>query len=77
MSWDADGLLAETPQSRVLVRWADYVKRRENDAVILLYHSDPLFQFLPKRAFDAAQLASLRTFLDRVPSSRRRAIPRP
>ena len=72
VSWDDAGLLAETAQSRTLVRWPDYVRRREDAATVLLYQSDLLFQFLPKRAFTAAQMVSLRLHLDGVPAGRGR-----
>ncbi len=72
VSWDDAGLLAETAQSRALVRWPDYVKRREDAATVLLYQSDVLFQFLPKRAFTDAQFAALRPHLDLIPRRRGR-----
>lgn len=64
--WTDDGLVVDGRNARSQTAWGDYLKRKENDRVALLYHSDLLFQMLPKRAFSEEQWASLRPYLDRV-----------
>lgn len=49
----ADPLAAVTP-------WGDYARWRENEDIVLFFHSDAMFQMLPKRALDPAQLEDIR-----------------
>lgn len=65
--WDEAGLHVETPQVAALVSWSDFIKRRENALTLLLYHSDAMFQFIPKRLLDGARAASLNRLAQQVP----------
>ena len=60
VTWDAAGMSTETPRGRSTMAWGDYVRWRENGSVVLLYHSDNLFQFLPKRVLDVVQVDDMR-----------------
>ena len=60
-SWDEDCLSVTCESGNARRRWSDYVKYRENDRVLLLYHADNLFEMLPKAWFSGAeQMAGLR-----------------
>lgn len=50
-SWDTESIsvVSDTGQAKRL--WSDYVKRRENDQMFLLYHSDVMFEIFPKSWF--------------------------
>jgi hypothetical protein len=37
------------------LRWADLVKAKENDALVLLYRSDYNLSMIPKRSFSGAE----------------------
>jgi hypothetical protein len=50
--WDDAGLAWSSENGSGKTAWGDYLKRRQNDRVVLLYHSDAMFQMLPKRAFE-------------------------
>lgn len=59
-TWDAEGLSWSSANGSGRTPWSDYVKWRQNEHILLLYHSDALFQMLPKRAFSSdLQLPSL------------------
>lgn len=49
--WDDSGLAWSSENGSGKTAWSDYLKRRQNDRVVLLYHSDAMFQMLPRRAF--------------------------
>jgi hypothetical protein len=68
--WDDHGLSWTSVQSSGTTPWTDYLKWRENEHMFLLYHSDLMFQMLPKRAFrDAELLKSFATVVHRIPAA--------
>lgn len=70
--FDDTGLALSTPLGQGHRPWSHYIRLRENDAVILLYHSDILFDLIPKRWFaDPAMLQAFRTELSRHPFTAR------
>ncbi len=73
MSWSDDGLTARTPTANSVTPWAHYFRWREDGQVILLYLTEVLFQFIPKRVLSSEQLASLRALAVSagVPGARR------
>ena len=73
MSWSDDGLTARTPTANSVTPWAHYFQWREDRQVILLYFTEVLFQFIPKRVLSSEQLASLRALAVKagVPGARR------
>ena len=60
VNWSDAGFAAKTPTASSLTPWAHYFRWREDSHVILLYLTEVLFQFIPKRVLSAEQLASLR-----------------
>jgi hypothetical protein len=58
--WDADAMVAASENGHNVTPWRDVLRWREDAHTVLVYHSDLLFQFIPKRAASEAQLASLR-----------------
>lgn len=62
-SWSDAGLHARTCTVDGTTPWDHYVKWRENASTILLYHSDRLFQLIPKRALSPEQVASIAGYL--------------
>ena len=56
-SWDSECLsvVSETGQARR--PWSDYVRSKENDEVFLLYHSDTMFEVIPKVWFQGREQA--------------------
>ena len=60
-SWDGEMIKAEMQSGHSARPWRLYVRRKEDDAVILLYLTDGLFQIFPKRWFsDANSLEQFR-----------------
>jgi len=48
-------------------RWSDYTKLRENEEVLLLYHSDVMFEVFPKAWFNGqAQMDEFRRLASRA-----------
>ena len=62
LAWNADGLRVRTPNLDGRTPWAHFRRWREDGRVVLLYHSDALFQFIPKRVLNPEQLADLRAY---------------
>lgn len=66
-SWDGEGLAWSNANGSGKTAWTDYVKWRQNERLFLLYHSDVMFQMLPKRAFQGAeQLQSFAAELEQI-----------
>lgn len=59
---DAEGLRTETETGSSRTPWTDYLRRREDERVILLYRSDAIFHFIPTRILSAEQRAAMRAF---------------
>jgi hypothetical protein len=53
-SWDNEFLITSSRDGHAKKRWKDYLRLREDDGMLLLYHSDDLFQMVPKRWFSNA-----------------------
>lgn len=66
LAWDDEGLSMCGRLGQGRTPWDAYLKKKENEAIVLLYQSDLLFQMLPLRAFTAAQRQSLQPYLERV-----------
>ena len=70
VSWDEVGLDSRTPRSTSTTPWDAYVGRREDASTMLFFQTDALYQFLPKHALTAAQVARLRDLAAAVPERR-------
>ncbi|MBB6342906.1 hypothetical protein HNP49_003094 [Pseudomonas fluvialis] len=65
--WSPDGLLVTSDTSSCLTPWSHFVRWRENKDVVLLYHSDCLFQILPKSIFTSQESEQkLRSYIEPV-----------
>lgn len=49
IAFETGGLRTAAPFGNSFIPWADFRKLREDKHVMLFYHSDALFQFVPKR----------------------------
>jgi hypothetical protein len=59
-SWTSDAIEARGISGQSHRPWTTYHKVRENEQLVLLYHSDNLFEMFPKRWFsDASALKQL------------------
>ena len=54
--WDETGLHISTPLSHALRPWPYYLKHIEDEEILLLYHSDAMFELIPKRWPEHARL---------------------
>ena len=57
--------------------WTHFIKWKENKEVIMLYHSDVLFNMIPKRFFtDSQQIETFKSFLEnnKVPTAKSRSV---
>ncbi len=61
VTWDTQGLRAATLNSDTRTPWPHYRRWREDARVVLLYQSDALFQFIPKRVLGKDQVTDLQT----------------
>jgi hypothetical protein len=59
-SWSPAGLKVTSEAGEWLTPWDHYLRRAENDEILLFYQSPRLFQMLPKRALTPEQVADLR-----------------
>jgi len=50
-SWDKDGVSVTSANANARRPWSDYIKTLESDDLILLYHSDVVFEIFPKSWF--------------------------
>ncbi|WP_375462821.1 YcxB family protein [uncultured Methylobacterium sp.] len=57
---DAFGIGVRSATVEGRTPWSHYLRWREDRRVILLYQSDALFQFIPKRVLSEAEIATLR-----------------
>jgi len=66
LSWADTGLTSRDANGEYTTPWPDYTKWKEDSRVFLLYHSDALFQMVPKRSFpDDAMVSEFRSWLER------------
>ncbi|WP_414614577.1 YcxB family protein [Stenotrophomonas geniculata] len=66
-SWDEEWLSVASEHVQAKRRWSDYAKVRENEEVLLLYHSDVMFEVLPKAWFNGqAQMDEFRRLASRA-----------
>ncbi|WP_131195709.1 YcxB family protein [Lichenihabitans psoromatis] len=56
---DARGLHTTTETATGVTPWPNYMHLREDEHILLLYHSDALFQIVAKRFFTAADVATM------------------
>ncbi|HEY1136306.1 MAG TPA: YcxB family protein [Xanthomonadaceae bacterium] len=72
-SWDETGLTVSTPLGQAKRPWAHFIRHEEDAGSLLLYHSDAMFELIPKRWFDdGSTLDALRTEILRHPFAARR-----
>ncbi len=66
--WDETTLRAASALGNAARPWSHFLKYKEDDRVFLLYHSDHLFEVLPKRWFTQPRaLDSFHTAVRRLP----------
>ncbi|MFC4822086.1 YcxB family protein [Dokdonella ginsengisoli] len=66
LAWDDEGMSIRGRLGQGTTPWDSYLKKKENERIVLLYQSDLLFQMLPRRAFTAVQMQALQPYLERV-----------
>jgi hypothetical protein len=71
VAWSVDGLSTRSPMVTTSLPWSAYIGRREDDATLLLFQTDMLYQFIPKRVLDEDQVQDLRSVAASVPWWRR------
>lgn len=54
--WDDAGLHLSTPLAQATRPWPHFTRRTEDAETLLLYHSDAMFELIPKRWFENARL---------------------
>lgn len=50
-SWDKNGVSVSSENANARRPWSDYIKTLESEDLILLYHSDIMFEIFPKSWF--------------------------
>lgn len=55
--WDKDGISVASETAQAKRPWSDYIKTLENDHLLLLYHSDIMFEIFPKSWFVSQEQA--------------------
>ena len=56
-SWDKDGVRVSSESVQAKRPWSDYIKTLEDDHLLLLYHSDIMFEIFPKSWFASREQA--------------------
>jgi hypothetical protein len=62
-SWDAEGLALQGSHGQSLWPWPDFARWQESPEGLLLWQSDRLYNFLPKRSLSEAQVTEIRGHL--------------
>lgn len=62
LEWTSEALAARSPLGHGRLLWTDYVRWREDRAIVLLFQSDAIFQMLPKRILPPPVLEALRSY---------------
>jgi hypothetical protein len=66
-SWDKENLSVSSETGQARRPWSDYIKFLENDQLLLLYHSDVMFEIFPKSWFSSKeQVDEFRALASRV-----------
>jgi len=69
IAWDADTVELWSEKGSWRRSWSEYVKRRENDELVLLYINDQLFNLFPRDMFGSeANWKSFKEQARRVPT---------
>lgn len=55
-AWDADNLRVSSAAGQAARPWKHYLRMREDERMFLLYHSDMMFEMLPKSWFRDSEL---------------------
>ncbi|HWW27899.1 MAG TPA: YcxB family protein [Caulobacter sp.] len=63
VTWDAERLTLRGSHGQSLWPWGDFVRWQESPGGLLLWQSDRLYNFLPKRCLSEAQAAEIRDHL--------------
>ena len=66
-SWDKDALSVSSETGQARRPWSNYIKFLENDQLLLLYHSDIMFEIFPKSWFSSKeQVDEFRSLASRI-----------
>ncbi len=65
LTWSEDGITFETESGYSRHAWDEFEKWAESRAVFILFYTDRLFSFVPKRALSAGEADELRSLLRR------------
>jgi len=66
-SWDNDSIYMKNEMGEGRIKWSDFTKHKQNKTLILLYHSDALFNIVPKSAFiNEQQLSEFSSHLGKI-----------
>jgi hypothetical protein len=53
------------PTAEAQLKWGNFIRFLESDDIFMLFHSDLIFNILPKRAFAADEIDQFRELLRR------------
>lgn len=66
--WDNEMVFFQSQDSEGKIRWSDFTKVKENRKMLLLYHSDTLFNMVPKHCFAGPEdLEAFKSCLSALP----------
>ena len=60
-----DGIHIAMPTAEAQLKWGNFIRFLESDDIFMLFHSDLIFNILPKRAFAADEIDQFRELLRR------------
>ncbi|WP_336986330.1 YcxB family protein [Altererythrobacter aquiaggeris] len=64
--WDAKRIEIKGEHGSLKFDWSDFHRWSEDQAIILLYHSEQAFNAVPKSALDDHQLSSIKSYLQKA-----------
>ena len=67
VAWSELGLATQSRMVTTSMPWSAYIGRVEDDASLLFFQTDMLYQFIPKRALSPEQVQQLRAAAASVP----------
>ena len=65
LGWSEDGVTVTTERGHSRHTWDEFKTWAESQAVFIIFHTNRMFTFIPKRVLSAGEIAGLRDLLNR------------
>ncbi len=55
VKWNSESIAFINESGHANMKWSDFTKHKESDDLLMLYHSDVIFNFIPKSSFHSEE----------------------